>query len=871
MKKNILLLLCLFITFAVVAQKQQGLVRTIERPGQKSVGIKGATVKINGYPNALVSGKGGKFSFAIQGKKQGDRCLVTRVEKKGYTLIDKMPTFAYSISTPVEIVMVSNKQLQQDEQRIRGKAEKKAAAIYEKRIAELERQLNEKTISEEQYREQLQQVFDGHENFLKMIDEMARRYAMTDYKGISEINRQIQECIENAELERADTLINSKGDINQRKQEVIKLQDENDILAEHLKKRQEEAEFKKNDLAQDYYDKYYICAARYDNDSAAYYLEERASLDTTNVEWLNDAGLFITTYLAKYDLALELFQKELELAQTQFGESSEQAVSSYNNIGGIYNRKGDFDKAMQYYQKALEIQKRVLSPDHPNVATSYNNIGSVYAEKGEYNKALEYYQKALEIRKRVLSPDHPNVATSYNNIGSVYAEKGEYDKALEYYQNALNIKDVSSLNHPDVALYYNNIGSVYSHKADFDKAMQYHVKALDVWERFFGTSHPNIAISYSNIGSVYAGKGEYDKALEYHQKALDICERIFGQNHHDVAMSYYNIGSIYESKRDYNKALQYYQKSLAIRVCVLDSNHPDIADSYNNLGSLYFKQNDLVRAKECFEKSLSIYEGIHEADNVEIALLYNNIGTTYEAQNDYSSALDYYQKALGIFERVYGTDHVNVATSYNNLGTLFYRLGDYDKALEYYQKSLEIRERLLDSNSPELAESHNNIGHVYSNLGDYSTALPYYSKSWSISEKNFGADSNKTKLDRWDYYSCLYNKALQSGYVSDFLLEHCFIATVASGETPAKQQGMSGEYILLEHTGWSENSTLSFIEYVPSLRNKPKDLVVLKDGMITKHHFENKIGVNFEIKRITKEEREEINRLYQAWKKEQGN
>jgi tetratricopeptide (TPR) repeat protein len=39
---------------------------------------------------------------------------------------------------------------------------------------------------------------------------------------------------------------------------------------------------------------------------------------------------------------------------------------------------------------------------NPNYASSLNNIGNIYQEKGDYNKALEYYLKSKEIRKLVL-------------------------------------------------------------------------------------------------------------------------------------------------------------------------------------------------------------------------------------------------------------------------------------------------------------------------------------------------------------------------------------------------------------------------------------------------------------------------------------
>jgi len=58
----------------------------------------------------------------------------------------------------------------------------------------------------------------------------------------------------------------------------------------------------------------------------------------------------------------------------------------------------------------LKIRLKLLGPDQSDTATSYNSIGSVYYKKGDYENALGEYRKALEIRLKVLGPDHPSTA-----------------------------------------------------------------------------------------------------------------------------------------------------------------------------------------------------------------------------------------------------------------------------------------------------------------------------------------------------------------------------------------------------------------------------------------------------------------------------
>ena len=50
-------------------------------------------------------------------------------------------------------------------------------------------------------------------------------------------------------------------------------------------------------------------------------------------------------------------------------------------------------------------------------------------------------------------------------------------------------------------------------------------------------------------------------------------------------------------------------------------------------------------------------------------------------------------------------------------------------------------------------------------------------------------------------------------------------------------------------------------------RGKPKDILVMKNGIITQHHFENTIGAQFKVAEVSMEERQRINKAYEEWKK----
>jgi tetratricopeptide (TPR) repeat protein len=73
----------------------------------------------------------------------------------------------------------------------------------------------------------------------------------------------------------------------------------------------------------------------------------------------------------------------------------------------------------------LTIKERIKGKDAIDCAGTLNNIGSVYDDKGDYEQALLYYQRCLTIEERVKGKDAIDCATTLNNIGLVYRNKGD--------------------------------------------------------------------------------------------------------------------------------------------------------------------------------------------------------------------------------------------------------------------------------------------------------------------------------------------------------------------------------------------------------------------------------------------------------------
>lgn len=534
MKRYLIIIALSLLTAFASAQTQQGYVKTKGRmvngqlvPGQ---GLKGAVVSLHGNNAVLVNSDDGEFSFPVTTAQ----FRLDSVKKKGYQLVDMdvcPRNYTYS-GNPLYIVMETPDQQLQD----KLSAERKIRRNLQKQLQEKEDEIEElkasQKISDDEYRQALQKLYADQESNEQLISDMAKRYSELDYDQLDEFYRQVSFFIENGDLVKADSLLNTRGDLNQQVEEQLQRGQAIQAKEQQIEQAKSVHAADNEELAKRCYSYFETFAAQHLNDTAAYYLELRTRLDTTNVDWLYEAGLFLEGYVGDYDKTLQYYRMGLRQSMQQFGENNAKTALFYAAIGVVSYYIIDLETGKEYLEKSLEIRQSLYGENHPDVAESYANIGSIYSITGQYDKALECHRKSLAINLACHGENHADVAFSYHNIGFTYARSGNYEKALGYYLKALEIA-ISTLgdNHPTEAGFCQNIGLAYAHLKDYEKALQYMEQANSILISTVGEKHPNLAYVYQNIGYVYFLKGDFDKAREYFDKDMEIVETTFGPDH----------------------------------------------------------------------------------------------------------------------------------------------------------------------------------------------------------------------------------------------------------------------------------------------------------------------------------------------------
>ena len=497
-------------------------------PGRK---LSGVMIRIQGR-NAIMSDNDGKF-FIISDST--NTFTISGIVKDGYELLNTslLNQEIHVSNEPLVIVMEESAVLQKNKLSIERKIRRTLQWQLQQKEEEIESLMEQHKLSEEEYRKQLQELYTMQENNEMLIRDMAERYSNTDYDYLNVFNQQIYQYILNGELQKADSLLRTKDN---------KLEELETKLEESKAKSKKRLE----DLSKDCYSWYEIYKRQQKNDSASYYLDLRAQLDTTDYKLATETGKIFLEELSNDNKALFYFTRAKEIAIQNYSSEHPDVASSFTNIGKVFLFRGNYNEAIKQYNQSLELYRTLMGDSSRYVGLSLMNVGIANNSMRKYNEALEYYKKSLEIFENIYKTDkNKDIADIYNNMGVSCENKKEYEMALDYYKKALEIrKEIYDYNHQDVATSYSNIAGVYDAQGDYKSAIENYQESIEIFKGARGNYHPDVALTYNNMAATYYNMEDYANAKTYFELSLLILSRILPSDHPEIRAVKENVESL---------------------------------------------------------------------------------------------------------------------------------------------------------------------------------------------------------------------------------------------------------------------------------------------------------------------------------------
>ena len=598
-------------------------------------GLPGTVVSIKDITDIGVRNSDGTFSFPVD----NDNYYVETVTKNEYVLVDSDAApkmYKYSEDT-LYFVMGMPEQMFEDLLEAKDKIRESLEREWKNAMAEIKRLKEENKMSQEEYLEKLEQLMSNQEKNEDLVNEMAKRYSTLDYDQLDVFYRKVNSYIEEGKLTKADSMLRSRGNVSAQIDAQLEKEESIRHREEEIAKAKSVLMHDKKELEQRCYSYFESFKMQHEYDSAAYYIEQRARIDTLNAEWQFGAGVYLYEQ-KQYSKAEKYLESYLKLSRDLIKSDGSYAVALIV-LADLYQNIQRYSDAEQMYEESLEICRK-LAKDNPQVYESYvsvalNALAELYIVTQRYSEAEQMYEESLEILRK-LAKDNPQVYESYvanalNAFANLYSDTQRYSEAEQMYEESLEICRKLAKDNPQVYESYVSVvlyalAELYLVTQRYSDAEQMYEESLEILRKLAKDNpqvyESNVAMALTGLAILYSVTQRYSEAEQMYEESLEILRKLAKDNpqvyESNVAMALNALAILYSDTQRYSEAEQMYEESLDIYRKQSKDNpqvyEPNIVSLYFSLVYLYDITSAYSKSYVLTEEMLPIIKGMYERE-----------------------------------------------------------------------------------------------------------------------------------------------------------------------------------------------------------------------------------------------------------------
>jgi tetratricopeptide (TPR) repeat protein len=220
-------------------------------------------------------------------------------------------------------------------------------------------------------------------------------------------------------------------------------------------------------------------------------------------------------------------------------------AKSYNLLGVIFYKKGDYTNALKFQNKSLQLNKSIINEF--GIAINHANIGNIYSDINCPKLAEISYLQSLQASNK--TNNTLQITRCLINIGTLKYNQKQLKAAVKQFEEALNYANIIS-NHELIASCYNNIGTIMREQNQLDSALMYLEEGLKI--RQLIDDEFELADSYNNIAMVYILQKNFSQASNFINLASEICEKY---DYPEALVELYHTRSVFfETQQNFEQA-----------------------------------------------------------------------------------------------------------------------------------------------------------------------------------------------------------------------------------------------------------------------------------------------------------------------------
>lgn len=318
-------------------------------------------------------------------------------------------------------------------------------------------------------------------------------------------------------------------------------------------------------------------------------------------------------------------------------------AAGYLRVGDIQGKPyrpnlGDTAGAESSYRKA-QVLLTALTSSAPNnreaqryLSLSYQSLGRIQERNGDWDAALESERQAVMISESIVVADEQDAASldlladNYLHYGEALYQDGrgatvdDHHTAIEYFRKALSIHSSLWAANPDNAEYqyatgvdYEYIGIALNRLGDrtgereyYLSALENHKKELEINEALAASDRSNaayrriVADVYGELGLSQLRLGRTQEALDNFRRKLAIFESVMASDPtnieamRDLVNALPEVSNALQKLGDRTEAIAQIRKAVTLQQAICDA-EPGNTENRNRLKSLLDIETDLQK------------------------------------------------------------------------------------------------------------------------------------------------------------------------------------------------------------------------------------------------------------------------------------
>lgn len=663
MKKIPLSLLCLFFWMVINGQiTQKGIVKVYNSQGKTLSGV-GIVIPSASDYQPVVSNADGTFQLHFSHHRSGDLIYNIKITKEDYEIVniyDFKDGWTLSVQDTMTIIVAHRGVIAEKRAHYYNVMDKYTEAAYKKKIQHLTQELDNQSISAEEYRQKALAAEEELKQAYEKIDAYADLFARINDDELDSISSQAILYLQQGNIDQAIWLFEEQHLVDQLNKKVALRNQSEEAIQLLIPKLHEEIAFRN------------VAGGVQNLNQIDRIHNSIIAADPEKIQYQKDYIQFLIEQ-NKLNKAKALGEKAFSLAQTPL-----ERTMILQELGMIQYHLNHYPAAIEHlkqaYSEAAKMRENDLHAYLLQQTGILNTMANVFIDNQQYSKAQECLDESSILGRQLIQLDSSSIhtyATNLSNISELYRsisilnrDSTTIQQALTYNRAAINqLTSIANVSSPDyqyhLIIKYNNRGSIFIEARNLDSALYYLKKSDTLW-----------GVLYDKNPSKYV---------------VNWCQTLS-----NLALTYSRLEQYEEAHAIYNKAYSLYQSSIstqplkAVYISMLTSEGVLLRKEKRYEEA---KQNNLAALQ--LQNELSQEEGKRYAQQKEF--IYNNLATVSFFAKQLDSALYYYKlqreeiKGLMQEEPNYGNYSLSECTYY--IAYCYYHLQDAKHGIPEYRKA----------------------------------------------------------------------------------------------------------------------------------------------------------------------------------------